>query len=201
MTTIEAMLRTGVHRGSYADTCRGSEAGVRRGSGAGTSRDRCVGFGGRCGRRCAVPSSSRCVPQVRPCRPPCEEPRRRACAKRHRGACGPLGANGDGGAGAPRADGSGTGASTPDVPAPALSRRVSTRTPSDGRSRGRRWAAGLRRRVASSRRGLHDAGMATAEYAIVTIAAVGFAGLLVAVLRSDEVRALLLGLVRGALTR
>jgi len=45
-----------------------------------------------------------------------------------------------------------------------------------------------------------DAGMATAEYAIATIAAVGFAGLLVVVLRSGEVQALLLGIIRGALT-
>lgn len=45
-----------------------------------------------------------------------------------------------------------------------------------------------------------DAGMATAEYAIATIAAAGFAGLLVVVLRSDEVRGLLTGLVRTALS-
>lgn len=45
-----------------------------------------------------------------------------------------------------------------------------------------------------------DAGMATAEYAIATIAAAGFAGLLVVVLRSDEVRGLLAGLVRTALS-
>lgn len=44
-----------------------------------------------------------------------------------------------------------------------------------------------------------DAGMATAEYAIVTVAAAGFAGLLLVILRSDEVRALLLGIVRSAL--
>lgn len=42
--------------------------------------------------------------------------------------------------------------------------------------------------------------MATAEYAIATIAAAGFAGLLVVVLRSDEVRGLLTGLVRTALS-
>lgn len=40
----------------------------------------------------------------------------------------------------------------------------------------------------------------TAEYAVATLAAVGFAGVLVVVLRSDEVRALLVDLVRGALT-
>jgi len=41
--------------------------------------------------------------------------------------------------------------------------------------------------------------MATAEYAIVTVAAAGFAGLLLVILRSEEVRALLLGIVRSAL--
>ncbi|MDM8085600.1 DUF4244 domain-containing protein [Cellulomonas cellasea] len=45
-----------------------------------------------------------------------------------------------------------------------------------------------------------DRGMATAEYAIATIAAVGFAGLLIVVLRSGEVRGLLLGIIRGALS-
>ncbi|WP_226656116.1 DUF4244 domain-containing protein [Leifsonia sp. LS1] len=43
-------------------------------------------------------------------------------------------------------------------------------------------------------------GAATAEYAIITVAAVGIAGLLVVVLRSDEVKSLLTELVRGALT-
>ncbi len=45
-----------------------------------------------------------------------------------------------------------------------------------------------------------DAGMATAEYAVATLAAVGFAGLLFAVLRSGEVQELLLELVRRALS-
>ena len=40
----------------------------------------------------------------------------------------------------------------------------------------------------------------TAEYAIATLAAVAFAALLVAVLGSGEVRALLMGLIRSALT-
>lgn len=44
-----------------------------------------------------------------------------------------------------------------------------------------------------------DAGMATAEYAIATLAAVGFAGVLVFLLRSDEVRGFLLTLIRTAL--
>lgn len=45
-----------------------------------------------------------------------------------------------------------------------------------------------------------ERGAATAEYAIVTLAAVAFAGLLVAILRSEEVRSLLLGLVQRALS-
>ena len=45
-----------------------------------------------------------------------------------------------------------------------------------------------------------DHGAATAEYAIATLAAVGFAGLLVVILRSDEVRGMLVELVRGALS-
>nr|WP_255595976.1 DUF4244 domain-containing protein [Cellulomonas sp. C5510] len=45
-----------------------------------------------------------------------------------------------------------------------------------------------------------DAGMATAEYAVVMIAAVGFAGLLVLILSSAEVREALLSLVRDALS-
>jgi hypothetical protein len=44
-----------------------------------------------------------------------------------------------------------------------------------------------------------DSGAVTAEYAIATIAAVGFAALLVVVLRSDEVRGMLTDLIRHAL--
>jgi Flp pilus assembly pilin Flp len=43
-------------------------------------------------------------------------------------------------------------------------------------------------------------GAATAEYAIATMAAVGFAGLLVVIMRSDEIRGILTDLVRNALT-
>ncbi|MFT2752160.1 DUF4244 domain-containing protein [Clavibacter sp. Sh2088] len=49
-------------------------------------------------------------------------------------------------------------------------------------------------------RGSGDSGAATAEYAIATMAAVAFAGLLVVILQSDEVRGMLLDLVRRALT-
>jgi hypothetical protein len=41
--------------------------------------------------------------------------------------------------------------------------------------------------------------MATAEYAIATLAAVGFAGLLVVILKGNEVKAMLMALVRQAL--
>ncbi len=60
---------------------------------------------------------------------------------------------------------------------------------------GRRRFERLMQRV----RGARDAGMATVEYAIVTVAAAAFAGVLLLILRSDEVRGLLLGIVRGAL--
>jgi hypothetical protein len=65
---------------------------------------------------------------------------------------------------------------------------------SEGRGRRpfpHRVAGALRRR---------DEGAATAEYAVATMAAVGFAGLLVVILRSEEVRAILTELVRNALT-
>ena len=45
-----------------------------------------------------------------------------------------------------------------------------------------------------------DDGAATAEYAIATLAAVGFAGLLVVILRSDAVRGMLMDLIHRALT-
>ena len=45
-----------------------------------------------------------------------------------------------------------------------------------------------------------DTGSATAEYAIATMAAVGFAGLLVVIMKSDEVRTILTDLVRSALS-
>lgn len=53
--------------------------------------------------------------------------------------------------------------------------------------------------VPNERRALNERGAVTAEYAIATIAAVGFAALLVVVLRSDEVRGLLMTLIRHAL--
>jgi hypothetical protein len=56
--------------------------------------------------------------------------------------------------------------------------------------------------AAAPRVDAHDpeAGLATAEYAIATIAAVGFAGLLIVVLQSDTVRGLLEGIIGQALS-
>ena len=45
-----------------------------------------------------------------------------------------------------------------------------------------------------------EEGAATAEYAVATMAAVGFAGLLIVILRGDEVRGILTDLVRNALS-
>jgi len=48
-------------------------------------------------------------------------------------------------------------------------------------------------------RAARDEGAATAEYAITIMAAVGFAGLLVVIMRSSEVQQILTDLVRNAL--
>ena len=57
------------------------------------------------------------------------------------------------------------------------------------------------RRVLSPRQAPSgDDGMATAEYAIVTLAAAGFAGLLAVILRSPEVREAITSIIRGALS-
>ena len=53
------------------------------------------------------------------------------------------------------------------------------------------------RRLAA--RAVRDEGAATAEYAITIMAAVGFAGLLVVIMRSAEVQQILTDLVRNAL--
>ncbi len=59
----------------------------------------------------------------------------------------------------------------------------------------------IRRAIAAvGRRSRDDEGAATAEYAITIMAAVGFAGLLVAILRSGEVQGILTDLVHRALT-
>ncbi|MFC8596992.1 MULTISPECIES: DUF4244 domain-containing protein [unclassified Isoptericola] len=45
-----------------------------------------------------------------------------------------------------------------------------------------------------------EAGLATAEYAVATVAAVGFAGLLIAVLKSGMVKGLLESIISSALS-
>ncbi|MDY7526525.1 MULTISPECIES: DUF4244 domain-containing protein [unclassified Cryobacterium] len=57
-----------------------------------------------------------------------------------------------------------------------------------------------RRPLRAVRRVREDSGAATAEYVIATMAAVGFAGLLILILRGDEVSGILTELVRHALT-
>lgn len=47
---------------------------------------------------------------------------------------------------------------------------------------------------------LEETGASTAEYVIITLAAVGFAGLLLSILRSEEVRGMLLETIRSALS-
>ena len=62
-----------------------------------------------------------------------------------------------------------------------------------------RWRRELRWRLRHSRLN-NDRGAATAEYAITIMAAVGFAGVLVVILRSAEVQGILTDLVHRALT-
>lgn len=56
------------------------------------------------------------------------------------------------------------------------------------------WVRRLRVAVAD------ESGAATAEYAVILLAAVGFAGLLLVILRGDEVKSMLTDLVHRALT-
>lgn len=76
--------------------------------------------------------------------------------------------------------------------------RTAARTAPGGESDSRpSMPTGVRRLL---RRLAGERGAATAEYAVATMAAVGFAGLLVVILRGDEVRGILTDLVRNALT-
>ena len=61
-----------------------------------------------------------------------------------------------------------------------------------------RWRDAARRKVAQGLQA--DEGAVTAEYAVVIMGAVAFAGVLVAIMRSGEVRAFLLNLVEQALS-
>ncbi len=75
---------------------------------------------------------------------------------------------------------------------------VVTAAPRLAPSRSARVARAARRALLCGAAG--GGGAAAAEYAIATMAAVAFAGLLVVILQSDEVRGMLLDLVRRALT-
>lgn len=81
-------------------------------------------------------------------------------------------------------------AGAPAHAAPLPTRPIRLRPLPDGLARPGRWLSGASR----------DDGATTAEFAIVTMAAVGFAGLLVVILKSDAVRGILEGLVQRALT-
>lgn len=88
------------------------------------------------------------------------------------------------------------------APAPERDPR-SAHPSSSSRQRRARWLQSSkvsrveRWRMASPLR--EERGAVTAEYAIVIMAAVAFAGLLVAIMRSGEIRAMLVDLVQNAL--
>ncbi|GII86810.1 hypothetical protein Ssi03_48000 [Sphaerisporangium siamense] len=70
------------------------------------------------------------------------------------------------------------------------------------RRRLRRWAGRFRaegRRLATIARARAEAGMSTAEYAVGTIAACAFAGLLFKIVSSEEVRKMLSDVIGRAL--
>ena len=94
-----------------------------------------------------------------------------------------------------------------DHPTPAIGTALRSVPPGTEGDAGRASAGWLPRAVVAwhgrgrrARTELADAGMATAEYAIATLAAVGFAGLLVVILKGNEVKGLLLGIIRQALS-
>jgi hypothetical protein len=89
----------------------------------------------------------------------------------------------------------GTG-NTPESPAVAI-----RHTPGEGASRGPvRTGTDRSTTLCALLKMREDRGAATAEYVIATMAAVGFAGLLIVILRGDEVRGILTDLVRSALS-
>lgn len=78
--------------------------------------------------------------------------------------------------------------------------KICSTTTSDRRMTRPLGALGGHGEVTPSRLLREERGAATAEYAITIMAAVGFAGLLVLILRSGEVQQVLTDLVRDALT-
>lgn len=57
----------------------------------------------------------------------------------------------------------------------------------------------MKRKAKMKNRLMDDSGAATAEYVIAMMAAVGFAGLLVVIMKSDEVKNILTQMVKNAL--
>lgn len=67
----------------------------------------------------------------------------------------------------------------------------------------RRGISGLHRQwrqVVATARSAGEAGASTAEYAMTTLAACGFAGVLLVILRSSPVKSMLLGIIQKALS-
>ena len=81
----------------------------------------------------------------------------------------------------------------------AIAARDSMPRPSVGGTTDPRSGAGrpLHRAVHALR---DESGAATAEYAIATLAAVGFAGLLVVILRGDDIKGMLTDIIHRALS-
>jgi Flp pilus assembly pilin Flp len=63
-----------------------------------------------------------------------------------------------------------------------------------------RWVTPPRRTARLRARLREETGAATAEYAVILLAAVGFAGLLLVILRGDDIKGMLTELVHRALT-
>lgn len=97
----------------------------------------------------------------------------------------------------PRHDSAEATTPSPQDGPPAAAPPTRSRAP---RPRVRERAAGRAAVVRDAVAAGPDDGMATAEYAIATIAAVGFAGLLIAVLKSEAVKGLLAGIISSALS-
>lgn len=98
-------------------------------------------------------------------------------------------------------------AASPNLDVPGERRRGRTETtmssttaPTDGPTTGSPTSGAPAPASTPAQATAGDAGMATAEYAIATLAACGFAALLVTILASDAVRGLLLGIVQRALS-
>lgn len=94
----------------------------------------------------------------------------------------------------------GPGTSATDTRARARQVLLAQRAQARRRQRAAQWTAQWVRERHHAIAQRAEAGLATAEYAIATVAAAGFAGLLITVLRSNTVRGLLTSIVESALS-